>query len=132
MTNPENIAHSFLAILAGFITTVGLTGIGTLLTKVLPGKRHTTEPNLLTMAVHTFIGLASSLLGGYVTARAATTGPLAHILILALVVLLMSGLSAIDMKGRQPAYYLLITFIIPPLAVLGGGLLRLRQMGLHW
>jgi len=51
---------------------------------------------------------------------------------LAIVVLLLSAISAVQMKDRKPIYYLLILTAVPPLAMLAGGILRLHQIGLHW
>lgn len=128
------IAHSFLAILAGFVTIVGLMGIATaLLRRIAPNvTRDDAPPDPFIMAVNVGAGLVCSLLGGYVTARYSQGNPIVHAMMLALAVLLLSAMSALQMKGRQPVYYLLILTIIPPLAVLCGALLRLRQMGLHW
>jgi len=128
------IAHSFLAILAGFITIVGLMGIATaLLKRFAPNvTRDDAPPDPFIMAVNVGVGLICGIAGGYITARYAQGNPIVHSLMLALAVLLLSAMSALQMKGRQPVYYLLILTIIPPLAVLCGGLLRLRQMGLHW
>jgi len=128
------IAHSFLAILAGFITIVGLIGIATaLLKRVAPNLAHDdSSPDPFAMAINVGVGLVCSLLGGYITARFAQGNPIVHALMLALAVLLLSALSAVQMKGKQPIYYLLILTTIPPLAVLCGGLLRMHQIGLHW
>lgn len=128
------VAHSFLAILAGFITIVGLMGIATVLFKrIAPNlTRDDAPPDPIAMTVNVGIGLVCSVLGGYVTARFAQGSLLAHALMLALAVLLLGALSALQMKGKQPIFYLLIQAIIPPLAVLCGALLRLHQLGLHW
>jgi len=128
------IARSFLAILAGFITIVGLMGIATALFKrIAPNlTRDDAPPDPFAMAVNVAVGLVCSILGGYVTARYAQGSLLAHALMLALAVLLLEGLSALQMKGRQPIYYSLILTVIPPLAVLCGAFLRLHQLGLHW
>ena len=128
------IAHSFLAILAGFITIVGLMGIATaLLKRFAPNlTRDDAPPDPFIMTVNVGIGLVCSILGGYVTARYAQSNALVHALMLALAVLLLSAISALQMKGKQPVYYLMVITTIPPLAVLCGGLLRLHQMGLHW
>jgi hypothetical protein len=126
------ILHSFVAILAGFITIVGLMGIATALLKRFAPEltRDDAPPDPFIMAVNVGIGLVCSVSGGYVTARYAQGNPLIHALMLALAVLLLSAMSALQMKGKQPVYYLLVLTIIPPLAVLCGGLLRLHQMGL--
>ena len=129
------IAHSFLAILLGFIAIIGLTGIATALLKhFAPDMASEDGPaDPFTMAVHVGMSLVFSGLGGYITARIAQKNPIAHALMLALVVLLLTAFSTLQMKGRQPVYYLLISMTIPPLAVLAGGLLRLHQIGiLHW
>ncbi|HVW76708.1 MAG TPA: hypothetical protein VHB45_03785 [Alloacidobacterium sp.] len=124
------IAHSFLAILAGFITVIGVTGIATLLLKKLAGEETPRDP--LHMAAQLATTLIGAVLGGYVTARYSQANPLAHMLMLALVVLFMGGLSALQMKGRQPAYYSIAVTAIPPLGTLVGGLFRLHQIGIHW
>jgi hypothetical protein len=128
-------AHSFLAILLGFIAVIGLTGIATaLLKQFTPSMAREEGPaDPFAMAVHVGLSLVFSGLGGYITARFAQKNPIAHALMLALVVLLLTAFSTLQMKGRQPVYYLLISMTIPPLAVLAGGLLRLHQIGiLHW
>jgi hypothetical protein len=127
-----SIAHSFVAILAGFIAIVGCTGIATALLKHFAPDltREAAPPDQFIMAVNVGLGLVFSLLGGYITARLAQNNPLVHALMLALAVLLLSALSAVQMKNNQPVYYLLILTAIPPLAVLAGGLLRLHQTGI--
>jgi hypothetical protein len=127
--------HSFLAILAGFILIVGLTGIATiLLRRLVPSVASVdAQPDALAMMVNIGMALVFSVLGGYVTARYSQGNPVAHAFMLALVVLLLNAVSGVQMKGRQPVYYLMILMVIPPLAVLAGGLLRLHQLGvLHW
>ena len=127
------IAHSFLAILAGFITVVGLMGIATaLLKRFVPDLTREDAPaDPFIMAVHVGIGLVSGLLGGYVTARYTNGNPLVHALVLAIVVLLLSALSALQRKEKHPVYYVLILTTIPSLAVLAGGVLRLHQLGIY-
>lgn len=129
-----SIANSFLAILAGFVTIVGLTGVATVLLKRFAPSlaREDAPPDLFIMAVNVGLGLAFSLLGGYITARMAQSNPLIHVLMLALTVLLLSAFSSMQLKGKQPVYYLLVLMVIPSLAVLAGGLMRLRQMGIRW
>jgi len=85
------------------------------------------------MTMNVGLALIFSMLGGYITARYAEGSPLAHAFMLAIVVLLLHAGSALSMKGKQPVYYLFVLIIIPPLAVLAGGMLRLHQLGvLHW
>jgi hypothetical protein len=56
--------------------------------------------------------------------------PLIQVLALALVVLLLAALSALQAKGKQPIWFQLALVAIAPLGVLGGGLLRLRVLGI--
>jgi Zn-dependent protease with chaperone function len=128
------IAQSFIAILLGFVAIVGLSGItAAILKKVAPSLADENVPaDPFVMAVNVGIGLATSVLGGYITARFSQGNPLIHALVLALVVLLFSAFSAVQMKNKQPVYYLLILTVIPTLAVLCGGLLRLYQLGIRW
>jgi hypothetical protein len=129
------IEHSFLAILSGFIAIIGLTGIATVLLKHFTPALVRDDASLdppFAMVINVGLSLVFSVLGGYVTARFAQSKPLVHALVLAIVVLLLSAISAVQMKNRQPIYYLLVLTAIPPLAVLAGGILRLHQIGLHW
>ena len=85
------------------------------------------------MSVNIGLSLIFSILGGYVTARYAEANPQTHAFMLAVAVLLLSAVSAVQMKNKQPIYYLLILTVIPPLAVVAGGILRLHQTGaLRW
>ena len=65
------IAHSFLAILAGFITILGLTGIATaLLRRFAPSIVDVdAKPDRFAMSVNIGLSLIFSILGGYVTAQ---------------------------------------------------------------
>jgi|SRR5579875_3836422 hypothetical protein len=129
----KEIAQSFLVILSGFVTVVGLSGIAAAVVKrTFPGLEEKTPADPFAMAMNVGVGLAASLTGGYVTARLSAGNPIVHTLMLALVVLLFSAFSAVQMKDRQPILYLLVLTVVPPLAVLCGGLLRLRQLGIAW
>jgi hypothetical protein len=65
-----------------------------------------------------------------VTTWAAAGNPMIQVLALALVVLLLAALSALQAKGKQPIWYQLALVAIAPLGVLAGGLLRLRVLGI--
>lgn len=68
--------------------------------------------------------------GGYVTAWVAAANPLIHVLALALVVLALAALSALQLRGKQPIWYQLSLVAISPIGVLAGGLVRLRVLGI--
>jgi len=47
-------------------------------------------------------------------------------------VLLMSALSAMQLRGQQPISYQLMLIVVSPLAVVLGGLIRMHQLGYRW
>ena len=126
------ILHAFLALLAGYATVALLVIVVTeLLTRMTPGwagVEGRPKPG------YAFVNLSYSFLaaaaGGYVTAWIAAGNPLVNDLVLALVVLAMSALSAMQSRGKQPIWYALTLVAIMPLGVVAGGLLRLRVLGI--
>jgi len=126
------MVHAFLALLAGFATMAGLVIICTaVLGRLTPewvGEEGNPRPG------YAFVNLGYSFLaaaaGGYVTAWASPVNPLIHVLVLGIVVLAMSALSALQSKGKQPVWYALTLLALMPLGVLAGGLVRLRVMGI--
>jgi hypothetical protein len=48
---------------------------------------------------------------------------------LGVILLALSGLSALQKRGKQPVWFLLAQIAIAPAGVLAGGLLRLRISG---
>jgi hypothetical protein len=125
------VLRAFLALLAGFATMALLVMVLTaLLVKLTPswvGEPGKPKPGYI------FVNLGYSFLaaaaGGYVTAWAAQRNPLIHVLALALAVLAMAGLSALQQRGQQPIWYILALVALSPLGVLAGGLVRLRVLG---
>jgi hypothetical protein len=125
------IVRAFLALIAGFLTMALLVGIVTaLLVKLAPefvGKSGHPRPIYIAFnLVYSFIAAAA---GGFVTAWIADRNPLVHVLFLALVVLLLSALSAIQQRGQQPIAYQLTLVVLSPIGVLLGGMLRLKLTG---
>lgn len=126
------VLHAFIALVAGFATMVLLVAImTTLLKKLTPtwvGAPGTPNPGYI------FVNLGYSFLaaaaGGYVTALLAQANPLIHVLALALAVLLLAALSALQQRGQHPAWYLLALVALTPVGVLAGGLIRLRVLGI--
>jgi len=124
--------HAFLALLAGFATMAALVGVVTvLLQKLVPGwigEHGKPKPG------YVFVNLGYSFLaaaaGGYVTAWIAEHNPLIHALALAITVLLLAALSALQQRGQQHVWYVLTLVALTPLGVLAGGLVRLRVLGI--
>ena len=124
--------HAFLALAAGFVTMALLVAILTaLLVRLTPswvGEEGKPQPGYI------FVNLGYSFLaaaaGGYVTALLAAANPLYHVLALAIIVLALAALSAMQSKGQQPIWYQLTLIALTPIGVLAGGLVRLRVMGI--
>jgi hypothetical protein len=126
------ILHAFIALLAGFATMAILVIVITaLLTKLTPswvGEQG--KPSAGYVFVNLGYSFLSAAAGGYVTAWAAAANPLYHVLALAIVVLALAALSAMQSRGQQPIAYQLALVAITPLGVLAGGLVRLRVLGI--
>lgn len=126
------VLHAFLALVSGFATMAVLVAIITMLLKKLTPSwaegAETSKPGYI------FVNLGYSFLaaaaGGYVTAWIAMHNPLVHVLALAIAVLLLAALSALQQRGKQPVWYLLTLVSLTPLGVLAGGMVRLRVTGI--
>ena len=126
------VVRAFLALLAGFATMAVLAmAVTALLHRLAPewaGAEGRPKPG------YAFVNLGTSFLaaaaGGYVTARMPAANPLILVLVLAMVVLAMAALSALQARGTQPIWYALSLLAFMPLGVLAGGLLRLRALGI--
>jgi hypothetical protein len=120
-----------MALLAGFATMAVLVmGVTALLSRLTPGwvgSEGRPGPG------YVFVNLGYSFLaaaaGGYVTACVADVNPLPLVLGLAVVVLVMGAISALQARGRQPVWYQVALLVISPLGVVAGGLVRLRATG---
>jgi hypothetical protein len=125
------VLNAFLALAAGFATMAILVTVATvLLQKLVPDW---TESSGTPTSGYTFVNLGWTFLaaatGGYVTAWIAEHNPLLHVLALAVAVLLLAGLSALQQRGKLPVWYLLALVAIAPIGVFAGGLVRLRALG---
>jgi hypothetical protein len=126
------ILHAFLALLAGFLSMAIVVAVITaLLMKLAPawvGTKGHPRPGYV--VVNLIFSFAAAMLGGYVTAWMAQSNPLIQTLALALIVLLLAALSAMQQRGLQPIWYQLLLVAITPAGVFVGGMLRLRVMGI--
>jgi len=125
------ILHAFLALIAGFVSMAFLVGVATAaLGRFVPewvGAKG--QPRGGYIFVNLGYSLAAAMVGGYVTAWIASNNPLIHTLVLALIVLLLSALSALQQRGQQPIWYQLMLIALTPAGVVVGGFLRLRVTG---
>ena len=126
------ILRTFLGLLAGFVTMVFLVMAPTaLLARFAPGwvgEEGKPKPAYaFTNIGYSFLAAAA---GGYVTSMAPSANPLVLVLALAIIVLAMSALSALQQRVKQPVWYQLTLVAIMPLGVFAGGLLRMRVLGI--
>jgi hypothetical protein len=126
------ILHAFLALLSGFAVMVLLViAMTALLTRLVPSWTDAeARPQLAYVIVNLGYSFMAAAAGGYVTALVAEANPLIHVLALAMVVLALAALSALQSRGKEPIWYQLCLVAISPIGVLAGGLTRLRVMGI--
>jgi hypothetical protein len=126
------ILHAFLALVSGFAVMILLVvAMTALLARVAPSWKDTeSEPPLGYVFVNLGYTFLAAAAGGYATSWVAAGNPLIHVLALALVVLAVAALSALQLRGKQPVWYQLTMVAISPIGVLAGGLLRLRILGI--
>jgi hypothetical protein len=124
--------HAFFALTAGFLTMAVLVGALTALLARLTPSWMQNEQKL--QPGYIFVNLGYSFLaaaaGGYVTAWVATANPLYQVLALAIVVLAIAALSAMQQRGKLPIWYQLTMIALSPIGVFAGGLVRLRVLGI--
>ena len=125
------VLRAFLAIFAGFATTGLLIAVNAVVLQRLTPS-WTGAKSRLSIG-YVFVNLGGAFLaaaaGGYVTAWLARSNALLYVLALAITLLLLGGLSAVQQRGSLPVWYLLLLVAFTPLGALAGGLVRLRVIG---
>jgi hypothetical protein len=126
------IFQAFLALAGGFaVLTLLAIGFAKLLTMLAPSwAGEELRPDAAAAFIHLGSSFLAAAAGGYTTAWASAANPLVHVLALALVVLLLSALSALQARGKQPIWFQLALVAISPIGVFAGGLVRLRVLGI--
>jgi hypothetical protein len=126
------ILRAFGALLAGFLTMAVLVGAATavLMKRAPEWVSATGKPRAGYVWFNLGYSLVAAMAGGCVTAWLAMENPLIHALALALTVLLMAALSALQQRGQQPVWYQLLLVATTPVGVVAGALLRLRLIGI--
>ncbi|MFC5863884.1 hypothetical protein ACFPT7_16365 [Acidicapsa dinghuensis] len=125
-----NIFRAFLALLAGFLTMALPTGIiTTILTKQAPQWVAVKDrPRPAYLIANLAYSLVFAIAGGFVTGIVGRENPLHYALILAIVVLLLSGMSAVYQRGKQPVSYQILMIVLTPACVMLGGWLRYKSI----
>jgi hypothetical protein len=128
------IARSFVAILAGFATMAVLVMLLTIaMNKAFPELvGDPAHPKRAYLLANIGYSAVFAIAGGYVTAVIASADPLRNVFMLALVTLVLSALSALQLRGQQPLVYQFALVVITPIAVLAGGLLCMHAAGYRW
>lgn len=126
------VAHTFFALLAGFLTMAALiAALTALLRRFTPGWIvETGTPGAGAVIVTLGASFLCAAAGGYVTSVVAIGNALVQVLVLAIAVLALAALSVLQQRGQQPIAFQLALVAITPMGVLAGGLLRLRVLGL--
>ena len=125
------IARAFLALLAGFALILALSTLFDALVKRLAPEwaAFAYRPPLGFVVADLGWLLLSGAAGGYLTAPLGADNPLYKALALAVIVLALGALSALQTRGRQPVWFSLTQVALSPLGVMAGALLRLRVLG---
>jgi hypothetical protein len=124
--------HAFVALASGFLTMAAIVAALTaLVARAAPDwAGEPRKPG----AGYVFVNLGYSFLaaaaGGYVTAWLAAGNPLFQVLALAIIVLAIAAMSAMQARGKQPIWYQLTLTALSPLGVFAGGLVRMRVLGI--
>jgi hypothetical protein len=123
---------AFLALGAGFLALLLTQTLGTfLLRRIIPTwAAIEMKPSFGYTFVNCGILFLSAALGGYATARLAQANPLIHTLALALIILMLSAMTAMQSRGKQPIWYLLLMVGLAPIGVFAGGVVWLRISGI--
>lgn len=125
-----NIFRAFLALLAGFLTMALPTGIiTTMLMRRSPAWVESAgRPRPAYLVTNLAYSLVFATAGGFVTGIIGHENPLRYALILAIAVLLLSGMSAVYQRGRQPVSYQILILVLAPACILLGGWLRYKSI----
>jgi hypothetical protein len=87
------------------------------------------SPRPAYVAVNLLYSFLAAVGGGFVAAVIARQNALDTALALAIVVLVLGGLSAMQAKVRPPLWYQVPLLIVSPLGVIAGGLIRIGVLG---
>jgi len=125
------ILHVFIALAAGFLSIAALIAVATFsLSRLAPEWASAGQSSNAYIFVNLIYCFIAAMAGGYITAWIAAGNPLIQALALAMIVLLLGALSAIQQRGKQPIWSALLLVSLTPAGVLIGGWIRLKATGL--
>jgi hypothetical protein len=125
------IVQAFLALAGGLALLLLLAALFDRLVKCLaPGWAANEErPDAGLMAANLGWSFLSGAAGGYLTAWLGASNPLYQALVLAIIVLVLAAVSAMQARGKRSIGYALALVAISPVGVVAGALIRLRVLG---
>lgn len=122
--------RAFEALFAGLATAILLAlAMKSLLKRLAPDWARANAVGFGPLSMNLGFSFLSAAAGGYVTAWTAEGNPLAPVLMLGVIVLLLTALSALQGQGKRPLKYEVALAVISPAGVVAGGLVRLRVLG---
>jgi hypothetical protein len=130
--------QAFLALLAGFAVMLALVLVGAAVMRRWAPQWSDPEqrPAPAYVVVNLVYSFFAAAAGGFVTAWAAGGNALRDVLGLAIVILVLGAISALQARGggidahrKQPVWYQMMLLVISALGAVAGGLLRLRVAG---
>ena len=125
------IVHAFLALAGGLALLLLLAALFDRLVKWLAPDwaADGVRPDAGLMAANLGWSFLAGAAGGYLTAWLGASNPLYQALVLAIIVLALGALSAMQARGKQPVGYALALVAVSPVGVVAGALIRLRVLG---
>ena len=125
------LAGRFVAMLAGFTITAGLTSaVSVLLPKLVPAwAGRDGSPRRPLLVAYVGVSFVAASVGGYVAALIAADYPLATALALGIVTLVLGGVGTLQSGEKYPLWYLILLLIVTPIGVVAGGLIRMKALG---
>lgn len=132
------LIRSIIAVLAGFLTIVAVTKVGTLLLGRLlidaadvPNASEAWVAPLTYLMAHLAVSLLGALIGGYLTARMIGRASRPQVVALVAVIVIASIITWLQQRdpaaSGQPGWYPIVVTLIGVVGVLAGGHLGSRH-----
>ena len=123
------IVRSVIAVVAGYAAMAAVViALSVLVKKIAPtwvGSER--APNASYVYTNLLYSFGAAMIGGYVAAVIGSHAPLAHACALAVVVFVLSIVSAAQIGDRQPRWYQAALALIGPLGAVLGGWIRAKS-----
>jgi hypothetical protein len=120
------IVRSVIAVIAGYAAMAAVVVALTVLVKRIAPAWVGSEraPGSSYVYTNLLFSYGAAMIGGYVAAVIGASAPLAHACALAVIVLVLSIVSAVQIGDRQPRWYQVTLALLGPLGVVIGGWIR--------